>query len=99
MNKEIRTENANADPNKKLAVISVISVIIAVLIAVIFILLPKQAASGDEAKTEKTCNEYGNVLTVTEKDNLSETENMSAYTYEGFRISYEPYKENYKRKD
>lgn len=50
MNKEIRTENANADPNKKLAVISVISVIIAVLIAVIFILLPKQAASGNEAK-------------------------------------------------
>lgn len=50
MNKEIRTENANADPNKKIAVISVISVIIAVLIAVIFILLPKQAASGDEAK-------------------------------------------------
>lgn len=40
-----------------------------------------------------TYNEYGNVLTVTEKDNLSETENTTAYTYEGFRISYEPYKE------
>lgn len=40
-----------------------------------------------------TYNEYGNILTVTEKDNLAETENTVTYTYEGIRISYEPYKE------
>ncbi len=40
-----------------------------------------------------TYNEYGNVLTVTKKSNLSEAENTVTYAYEGVRISYEPYKE------
>lgn len=38
-----------------------------------------------------TYNEYGNVLIVTEKDNLAGTEDTVTYTYAGIRISYEPY--------